>query len=65
MQTCVQFEVSITNISGVIDLSVAKKEQIWLQNNECSTYGPNYLCVCAQDIETNVHKCKISITRNY
>ena len=32
MHMCVAFEVSTPNLSGVIDINVAKREQIWLPN---------------------------------
>ena len=32
MHVCVKFEVSITNMSRVIDINVANGEKIWLPN---------------------------------
>ena len=32
MHMCIKCEVSITYITGAIDINVAKREQIWLPN---------------------------------
>ena len=48
MDLCVKSEVSITNISGIIGINVAKREQILLPTNKPLRCCPNYLCAYAQ-----------------
>ena len=43
-----KFEVSITNISGFIEIIGARREQILLLDNEYLKYWPNYLYTYAQ-----------------
>ena len=53
---CVQFDVSNTNILGIIGINMTKIKQIWLPNEECFRYCPNYWCQYTEYIYT--YMCK-------
>ena len=53
------FEVSTTNISRVFNINMAKRDWVWLQNEEYFEYCPNDLCLYAHYLDAHVYKIKV------